>query len=123
MASEIEQNPALDCVAICLADGADLTADVGERFGRARRFLLVRGGAEGTVEAVDNPSCEVAQGAGPAAASFLQRRGVTTVLAGQFGPKAEQVLRAGGITPVCVAPGTVASEALKRLQNEASGVS
>ncbi len=117
MAETNERAASWDYVAISLGEGADLTASVGERFGRARRFLLVRGGPEGTVESIDNPSAEATQGAGPAAASLLQRHGVSAVLAGQFGPKAEQVLRAGGITPVSVAPGTVISEALRQLQD------
>ena len=117
MASTSERETSWDYVAVSLSEGADLTARVGARFGRARRFLLVRGGPEGTVEAIDNPSAEAAQGAGPGAASLLVRQGVSAVLASQFGPKAEQVLRAGGITPITVAPGTVVSEALRRLQD------
>jgi predicted Fe-Mo cluster-binding NifX family protein len=103
------------CVAVAIEDGSDLSAAVGAHFGRSPRFLLVQGGPEGGVRVVDNPHAEAAQGAGPAAASLLVREGVTTVLAGQFGPKAEEALRGGGIVPVAVRPGTGAREALAGL--------
>ena len=74
------------------------------------------------VEAVDNPHAEAPQGAGPATASFLLRKGVTAVVAGQFGPKAEDALRAGGILPVAVAPGTKVERGPRRTPGgDASG--
>jgi len=103
------------CVAVAVVEGSDLSAAVGAHFGRSPRFLLVRAEA---VEAVDNSHTEAAQGAGPATASFLLRKGVTVVIAGQFGPKAEDALRAGGILPVAVDPGTKVRDALAGLQAE-----
>jgi predicted Fe-Mo cluster-binding NifX family protein len=116
--SESAESPAVrGCVAVAVVEGSDLSAAVGAHFGRSPRFLLVRDSGE-TVQALDNSHAEAAQGAGPATASLLIRNGVTAVLAGQFGPKAEDALRAGGILPVAVRPGTRAREALAGLPVE-----
>lgn len=115
---ETGEHPAVrGCVAVAVVEGSDLSAAVGAHFGRSPRFLLVRGPGE-DVQVLDNSSAEAAQGAGPATASLLVRNGVTAVLAGQFGPKADDALRAGGIRPVVVAPGTRVEEALAGLQPE-----
>jgi predicted Fe-Mo cluster-binding NifX family protein len=102
-------------VAVAVVEGEDLSARVGVHFGRSPRFLLVRGGPGAAVQILENLHTEVAQGAGPATASLLKRHGVTAVLAGQFGPKAEDALRAGGIVPVAVTPGMKVEAALTRL--------
>jgi predicted Fe-Mo cluster-binding NifX family protein len=104
-------------VAVAVVEGSDLSAAVGAHFGRSPRFLLVRESGR-NVQALDNPNVEAAQGAGPATASLLVRNGVTAVLAGQFGPKAEDALRAGGILPIVVSPGTKVEKALAGLQPE-----
>jgi len=106
-----------ECVAVSVVEGEDLSAAVGEHFGRAPRFLLVRGGRDGSVEVLENANAEAAQGAGPATASFLIRLGVTAVVAGHFGPKAESALRAGGITLLTISPGTRVEAALERLRS------
>ncbi len=117
--SDAAESPAVrGCVAVAVVEGEDLSAAVGVHFGRAPRFLLVRSRPKRTVRTLENAHAGAAQGAGPAAASLLKRHGVTAVLAGQFGPKAEDALRAGGILPITVAPGTKAEEALTRLQAE-----
>ena len=116
--SERGERPAVrGCVAVAVVEGKDLSAAVGTHFGRSPRFLLVRGSDE-DVQVLDNSHAEAAQGAGPATASLLGRNGVTAVLAGQFGPKADDALRAGGIVPVVVAPGTKVEDALAGLQPE-----
>jgi predicted Fe-Mo cluster-binding NifX family protein len=100
------------CVAVAVAEGTDLSGTVGEHFGRSPRFLLVREGSGNEVEVLENDHAEAPQGAGPATASLLRRHGVTAVLAGRFGPRAEDALRAAGILPVSVAPGTGVADAL-----------
>jgi predicted Fe-Mo cluster-binding NifX family protein len=100
------------CVAVAVAEGADPSAVVSEHFGRAPRFLLFREGSDRAVQVLENARAEVPQGAGPATASLLKRHGVTAVLAGRFSPRAEDALRAGGILPVSVAPGTSVADAL-----------
>jgi predicted Fe-Mo cluster-binding NifX family protein len=117
--SDSAESPAVrGCVAVAIAEGEDLSAEVGVHFGRAPRFLLVRSRPEKTVRMIENTNVGATQGAGPATASLLSRHGVTAVLAGQFGPKAEDALRVGGILPITVAPGTKAEEALTHLQAE-----
>jgi predicted Fe-Mo cluster-binding NifX family protein len=101
-------------VAVAVVEGADLSGTVGEHFGRSPRFLLVRGGGHDEVAVLENEHAESPQGAGPATASLLRRHGVTAVLAGRFGPRAEDALRAAGILPVSVAPGTGIADALAR---------
>ena len=116
--NEAPERPAVrGCVAVAVEEGSDLSAAVGAHFGRSPRFLLVRDSEE-AVLVLDNSRAEAAQGAGPATASLLVRQGVTAVIAGQFGPKAEDALRAGGILPVPVAPGTKVEVALAGLQAE-----
>jgi predicted Fe-Mo cluster-binding NifX family protein len=118
MSDKVELPAVRGCIAVAIQEGEGLTATVGVHFGRAPRFLLVRGRPERTVHTFDNTDVGAGQGAGPATASFLKQQGVTAVLAGQFGPKAEAALRAGGILPITVAPGTPAGEALAHLQAE-----
>jgi predicted Fe-Mo cluster-binding NifX family protein len=117
--SDLAQSAAVrGCVAVAVVEGEDLSAAVGVHFGRAPRFLLVRDRPERTVRAIENTNVGAAQGAGSATASLLLRCGVTAAVAGQFGPKAEDALRAGGILPITVAPGTKAEEALAHLPAE-----
>jgi predicted Fe-Mo cluster-binding NifX family protein len=105
------------CVAVAVVEGSDLTTGVGEHFGRSPRFLLVRGEAE-AVQVLENTHAEAVQGAGPATASLLARHGVTAVIAGRFGPKAEDALRASGILPLAAQPGTAVETALGGLEPE-----
>ena len=120
--SERGPRPAVrGCVAVAVVEGSDLSAAVGAHFGRsrfARERSRMRRESGRNVQALDNPNVEAAQGAGPATASLLVRNGVTAVLAGQFGPKAEDALRAGGILPIVVSPGTKVEKALAGLQPE-----
>jgi predicted Fe-Mo cluster-binding NifX family protein len=118
MSEPIKPPAVRGCVAVAIHEGEDLQATVGIHFGRAPRFLLVRTDPEETVRVLENVHVGAAQGAGPATASLLIRQGVTAVLAGQFGPKAEDALRAGGILPITVVPGTTAETALMGLQAE-----
>ena len=106
------------CVAVAVQGGKDLTATVGIHFGRAPRFLLVRGSVGEGVRLLQNVHAGATQGAGAATASLLAREGVTAAIAGQFGPRAEEALRAGGVLPITVAPGTRAEAALANLQAE-----
>lgn len=77
-----------------------LECEVDPRFGRARFFVVVDGGGQ-MLEVLDNRGTdELPHGAGVAAVETLVRHGVTTVLTGQVGPKAEQGLRAARIEVV-----------------------
>lgn len=83
-------------IAISATEGS-LDGGVDPRFARARFFLIADARGE-AVEIVDNRgSDELPHGAGTAAVEAMVRRGVTTVLTGQVGPRAEEGLRAAGI--------------------------
>ena len=49
-------------------------------------------------ETIDNPYRDTRGGAGPSAANFLARKGVTIVVAGNFGSKMINTLKNNGIT-------------------------
>jgi predicted Fe-Mo cluster-binding NifX family protein len=76
--------------------GEDLSSLVHEKFGRAPWFLVFDG-ANKTFSLVDNPAANGAQGAGIKAAETVFRSGAKAVVAGEFGPKAEDMLRAAQI--------------------------
>jgi len=78
------------------ATGGSLDAQVADQFGRCRFFLIVDSESL-RFEAFSNPASGMAGGAGPAAAQELARRGAQVVLAGTFGPRAQQALQAAGI--------------------------
>jgi predicted Fe-Mo cluster-binding NifX family protein len=78
------------------ATGGSLDAQVAEQFGRCRFFLIVDSESD-RFEAFSNPASGMAGGAGPAAAQEMARRGAQVVLAGKFGPRAQQALQAAGI--------------------------
>ena len=50
------------------------------------------------IEVIDNPCRDASRGAGPAAANFLARQGVTLVIAGNFGSKMINTLKSKDIT-------------------------
>ncbi len=80
------------------ATESSLDGPVDGRFGRARYFLVVDTDG-GTTDVVDNlANVDAAHGAGIAATESLIRRGVTAVLTGRVGPKAEEALHAAGIS-------------------------
>jgi len=97
-----------DIVKIAIAaDGADLSARVGQRFGRTRQFVIYDVAA-GTFEMLDNaPSADASQGAGTGAAQRVGRAGVQAVLVGHCGPKAFRALSEGGIAVYANVEGSV----------------
>jgi predicted Fe-Mo cluster-binding NifX family protein len=90
------------------AQGPTLESEVDLRFGRARYFI-VADTETGEFQAVDNEqNLNAAQGAGVQAAQLVAAQGVEALLSGHCGPKAFQVLTAGGIKIFNGAAGTVA---------------
>jgi predicted Fe-Mo cluster-binding NifX family protein len=116
MRPDADSSSKAGCVAVAVAEGEDLQAAVSPQFGRASRFLLFREGPEGAIELLDNPNVAAAHGAGPATASLLVRQGVRAVLAGRFGPRAQDVLRAADIATVVVPPEITVAQALERVR-------
>jgi predicted Fe-Mo cluster-binding NifX family protein len=93
--------------------GADLSAAVDARFGRAPYFLIVDTDSM-EFEAVENTqNLQATQGAGIQAAAHVARFQPAAVLTGHCGPKAYQTLDAAGITVAVNVTGTV-KEAVER---------
>ena len=60
-------------------------------------YYLIFNGKGALVEVVDNPYGEARRNAGPSAAHFLARKGITIVIAGNFGSKMIKTLKNKGI--------------------------
>jgi predicted Fe-Mo cluster-binding NifX family protein len=100
---------------ICVtAKGKDLDAEVDPNFGRASYFLIID---PKTLEfkSYANPHSEAGHGAGIQSAQFVAGQAVSTVLTGQVGPNAQQVLESAGIRVINAEKCTV-REALSWLQ-------
>jgi len=98
------------------SQGKDLSSKVDRRFGRTSYFRIFDTDDE-SFEVVNNDqNVNAAQGAGVQAAENIVRKNVDIVVAGNFGPKAFQVLEAAGIKAALWANGTV-SEAIKLARN------
>lgn len=76
--------------------GKEITAQVSEVAGRSPHFLIFDQDGK-LLEAVDNPHQADRRGAGGSVASFLAQKGVVFVVAGEFGEKMSQALKAKGI--------------------------
>jgi len=71
--------------------GEDLDSPIDARFGRAPNFLVYDTGS-GTFELIPNIALGSGQGAGLKAAEIIIRSKVKAVVAGEFGPKANDML-------------------------------
>jgi len=61
-------------------------------------YYLIFNNKEELIEVIDNPYRDASGGAGPSAANFLAQRGVTIVIAGNFGSKMINTMKNKGIT-------------------------
>jgi len=86
--------------------GYDLDAEVDQRFGRCRYFIIVDPDNM-KFETVDNSGAQVGGGAGIATAQMITGKGVEAVLTGNCGPNAFQVLSAAGIKVITGVSGKV----------------
>jgi len=102
------------------ASGDRIDSDVDPRFGRCKYFIFVNLDT-GVIEAVLNAA--TAGGAGIAAGQTVVTYGAKTVLTGDVGPNAYQVLSAAGIEVYTGVSGKVkdAVEAFKAGKLKASG--
>lgn len=102
---------------ICIpAQGKDLDAEVDSNFGRAPYYLMVDPSTL-DFEVVENPHKDAAHGAGIQAAQLVAGRNVNTVLTGNCGPNAQNVLQASGIHVQTGVKGT-AKQALSKYKSE-----
>jgi predicted Fe-Mo cluster-binding NifX family protein len=86
--------------------GPTLEAEVDPRFGRCRYFIIVDPDTR-EFEAVDNENIMASGGAGIASGQMIAGKGVKTVLTGNCGPNAYQVLSAAGIQVIAGVSGKI----------------
>lgn len=72
-------------------------ASVSNMAAKCPYYLIFNNKGE-LIEVIDNPYRDASGGAGPSAANFLAQRGVTIVIAGNFGSKMINTLKNKGIT-------------------------
>jgi len=96
------------------ADGDNLDAMVDPRFGRCGYFIIVET-EDLRFQAVKNENASLSSSAGIQASSFVASQGVKAILTGNCGPKAMEVLIAGGIEIFTGQSGTV-RDTVKRFQ-------
>jgi len=86
--------------------GEDLNAEIDQRFGRCRYFLLVDIETM-EFEVVSNENAMASGGAGIQAAQTIANKGVEAILTGNVGPNAFQTLSAAGIKVYTGASGKI----------------
>ena len=97
------------------AEGTTLSCQMDPRFGRAHYFLIVDTDS-GQCDAHDNAAnAQSASGAGIQAGKTVVDLGVTALITGNMGPKALEVLQAGGVEIYAGVSGT-AQDALRAFQ-------
>jgi predicted Fe-Mo cluster-binding NifX family protein len=97
------------------ARGDQLACQVDPRFGRAGHILVVDTDS-GVCTAYDNAAnAQAASGAGVQAGKTVVDQGVTALITGNVGPKAMQVLQAGGVQVYAGVSGTC-QDALRMFQ-------
>lgn len=79
------------------SDGKTAKAFVSNKAAKCSYYLMFDSKGEMT-EVIDNPYRDAYRGAGPSAANFLARQGVTLVIAGNFGSRMINTLKSKGIT-------------------------
>ena len=101
---------------ICITStGKDLNASVDQRFGRCQYFLIVNTETM-DAKAVLNESAMSSGGAGIQAAQIVTKQEVDSVITGNIGPNAFQILQAAGIKVFTGVEGTI-KEAMERYKN------
>ncbi|MBN1644290.1 MAG: NifB/NifX family molybdenum-iron cluster-binding protein [Dehalococcoidales bacterium] len=88
------------------ANGPGLDAEVDPRFGRCQYFILVDPD-DMNFEVINNLSNMATGGAGISTAQSLTNKGIETVITGNCGPNAYQVLSAAGIKVITGISGKV----------------
>lgn len=78
------------------SSGKELSSLPDMRFGRCNCFVIYDTEND-LVEVVDNPSRELNEGAGPAAAQLIASKGADQIITGHLGGKAASVVQRLGI--------------------------
>ena len=79
------------------SNGETLKASVSNKAAKCPYYLIFDSKGE-LIKVIDNPYGNAGGGAGPSAANFLAKTGVTIVIAGNFGSKMTNTLQSNGIT-------------------------
>ena len=79
------------------SNGETLKASVSNKAAKCPYYLIFDSKGE-LIKVIDNPYGNAGGGAGPSAANFLAKTGVTIVVAGNFGSKMTNTLQSNGIT-------------------------
>ena len=106
----------LSRVAVPAVDEAGLSALMDPRFGRAPCFVVVDVESGELIETIANATAASAHGAGTGAAGLMAQAGVDVVVAGRFGPKAEQALQAAGIETRIAPEGLTVGQIVEKLK-------
>jgi len=94
--------------------GTTLDAAVHGLFGRCD-FLLVIDTDTEAVKPLKNEFADAAAGAGTGCAQAVIKEGVQSVVSGQFGPNAYEVLKSAGLKMYCAPQGLSVRAALDKL--------
>ncbi len=86
--------------------GENLDADIDQRFGRCKYFLIVDTESM-DFEVVSNENAMASGGAGIQAAQAIAKKGAEVIVTGNVGPNAFQTLSAAGIKVFTGASGTI----------------
>ena len=97
------------------ATDKNLEANVDQRFGRCKYFLMVNTESM-NYEAVSNENSIASGGAGIKAAETVVNNGAEILITGNIGPNAHRTLSAGGVKIYTGAKGTV-KDAIKSYKN------
>jgi predicted Fe-Mo cluster-binding NifX family protein len=102
---------------ICISStGKDLDAVVDQRFGRCQYFLIVDTDTM-KVKTISNEGLLSSGGAGIQAAQVVTKEEVSSVITGNIGPNAFQILQAAGIEVYTGVEGTI-KEAIEKYKKE-----
>ncbi len=101
-------------------DGDNPDAEINDRFGRCRRFLLVDA-ASGSFSALDNGQNAAGESPGIVSAQMLINHGVDAVIAASCGPKASQLFSVAGITLVTGVSGRIRDAVAEFNANQSGG--
>lgn len=100
---------------VIASSGPTLSAQIDARLGRAQYFIVADTDSD-KFDVLENKNIDAPSGAGVGAAKTIIDSGAEAVIAGNCGPKAEQILAAAGVKIYSGITGTVekAIELLKQ---------
>ena len=103
-------------IAISLDENNGLDSAASTIFGRCPFFMTIDPASK-AFEIIENPARQASGGAGIQAAQWVLDQGATTIISGNLGPKAFDVLSAGNVTAYRHTGGS-AKDVLKALEED-----